>query len=1014
MSIASDGSEQEVYVRPPSHPVPTLQGPFEESMVESVDSAADFDVPIDAVSRRTILLEGPTYERIIAGRWKQKPGENYHPIWKLVAQMTFGLHLLARNLAKSEDEVMKILQNHVDDIDHVLERTAEDFDLAYSDMYERLRCLKLPLQHGEVFDRMLEDRTFRASILDGNEKIEHIVSRTKKALKDSMKDVQKGFDATNVLDTYLSGLSRTWQRDSPEHEAVYVAMLGNVEGWKRAFMDLHLQGNKVGGTLKKLMEIVSEMEKRAAAASRHQLVMSQGSMASIAQSAVGSRNSAKPLPVAPGRRSATRESSRNSNILRDVSSPFSNASQDRSSASSAQSRPYSGRQTPIHVLSSIANASHEEADEQDMQQQTPTIRQYHVESTPVELPADVPTEALRAAPVSKNNRLSYTLGLKPNIDDHRISSIYYPKALSDLLKIQHTPPILKSPQVATVKQESPHNNDGDYFSAHIRGSSITLVPVDVSKPQSAVVTPDKSTPSSAQRSPVIVDAETVNTGSRTPVISSPGLNSHAAVMSMATPPPPPVELPAANENHRREVTTHHRMQESRSSVGLLSSIGEPGPEVANSQYDGEDGLPADLPTIRIDEPDSSKRSKFNETDLSTRTKFISGIDLPETVVSALANHPEPVASESNVEQPGSQELLEEFYTPLERPTENESTTERPTSQEASRAEDNAALASPTTTETPTQKNFVAELEAEVPRDSVYGQQNRETVGSLAEMEALPAAHFILPSRASAIAIKVNAPPTKETRTQLHKARVQAREKEEAIKKEEAAKRNEALKTQGALGQVEILKPTGVTTSQGAKQRASVQDVVKPLRLRLAKRDGKMVAVEANSPGIEESERSNVKSVRLSTDVIATMLAQMSETPATSPETEHPSSGSAPMPAHKRFGRPESAPVPPSPSGRTMVTMDYATAGAFEGERSKVKASKRHSTSRISTMSGLRDLLTNATNRRHSTESVRTTVTNRNSMGSQPDGAKLLDRTTGVDVLWFKGGNKEKAAVPVGV
>jgi hypothetical protein len=268
MSGAHDEPGQEVLVRPPAHPVPSLQGPFEESMVESVNEAAENDIPIDALTRRTLLLDSAYYQRLVAGRWKQKPGERYHPLWKLVAQMSFGLHLLARNLAKSEDEVMKILQAHVDDIDGFLERTAEDFDLAQDDMQERLRCLRLPLQHGEVFDRMLEEKAFRTSILEGNEKIEHIVRRTKRSLKDALKDVQKGFDATNVLDKYLSSLTSTWERESSEHEAVLVAMLGNVEGWRRAFMELHLQGNKLAGTLKKLTEVVGEMERRAAAASR--------------------------------------------------------------------------------------------------------------------------------------------------------------------------------------------------------------------------------------------------------------------------------------------------------------------------------------------------------------------------------------------------------------------------------------------------------------------------------------------------------------------------------------------------------------------------------------------------------------------------------------------------------------------------------------------------------------------------------------------------------------------------
>lgn len=241
-------------------------------MLESVGDRNDQEVPLDAMTRRTMLLEGPTYQRIIAGRWKQKPEEKYHPLWKLVAQMAFGMHLFAQSMAISEEEVMRILQSHVDDIDGFLERTTEDFELAQSDIHERIRCLKLPLAHGEVFDRMLEDRSFRASILDGNEKIDHVIHRTKRAAKDALKDVQKGFDATNVLEKYLSKLSTTWQRNSPEHEAVLVAMLGNVDGWRRAFLELHLQGNKLSGSLKKLAEVVTEMQVRAAAVSRNMVV----------------------------------------------------------------------------------------------------------------------------------------------------------------------------------------------------------------------------------------------------------------------------------------------------------------------------------------------------------------------------------------------------------------------------------------------------------------------------------------------------------------------------------------------------------------------------------------------------------------------------------------------------------------------------------------------------------------------------------------------------------------------
>lgn len=267
-----DYGDNAFLAHPPAHPMPQLQGPFEESMVESVNDVTDQETHMDSVARRTMLLEMPKYERVIAGRWKQKPGERYHPLWKITAQISFGMHLLAEGLAKSEEEVMKILQSHVDEIDGFLERTTEDFELAQSDIQERLRYLKLPLDHVDVFDRMLEDRAFRMSIVEGNEKIEHIVERTSEAMKDAMKDIQKGLDATKALKVYLNDLDKTWTRTTAEHEAVYLAMVGNVEGWSQAFMDLHLQGNKLGKSLVQLSEIVAEMQKRAGIVSRRTIV----------------------------------------------------------------------------------------------------------------------------------------------------------------------------------------------------------------------------------------------------------------------------------------------------------------------------------------------------------------------------------------------------------------------------------------------------------------------------------------------------------------------------------------------------------------------------------------------------------------------------------------------------------------------------------------------------------------------------------------------------------------------
>lgn len=274
-----EDSDEEIDEKPPVHPVPTMQGAFEESMAESLNESNEPDPSdrystADSVSRRKMLLEQAEYERTVAGRWKQKPGEKFHPLWKLVAQISFGMHLLQQRQAKSDEEVIRILQTHVDDVDGFLERTTEDFDLAQGDINERIRYLRLPLEHGEVFDGMLNDRSFRIAIVEGNEKIEHIIDRTAVAMTDALKDVQKGLDATRELAKYLTRVDKRWDDRTEEHDSVYLAMIGNTEGWTRAFLSLQTKGNTLRKALFRLGGIVAEMQKRAGAASRKNLVCS--------------------------------------------------------------------------------------------------------------------------------------------------------------------------------------------------------------------------------------------------------------------------------------------------------------------------------------------------------------------------------------------------------------------------------------------------------------------------------------------------------------------------------------------------------------------------------------------------------------------------------------------------------------------------------------------------------------------------------------------------------------------
>ncbi|KAF2229123.1 hypothetical protein EV356DRAFT_537492 [Viridothelium virens] len=258
--------------QPPVHPVAVMQGAFEESILESAEQDSSRTESkqdkADPVTRRKRLLDGDERDNRNTSRWNQKPSAKFHPLWKLVAQITFGMHLLHQQLAKSDEEVVKILHTHVNEIDSFLEKSHEDFDLAMKDIAERIRYLKLPLEHIDVFDVMLDDKKFRTSILDGNEKIEAIVKRTARAMNDSLLDVKSGITATTELRKYLESLGYDWAHNNEDLTSTYHVMQENVEGWIRAFGDLQMKGNSLEVTMVRLGSIVNDMSKRAGIASR--------------------------------------------------------------------------------------------------------------------------------------------------------------------------------------------------------------------------------------------------------------------------------------------------------------------------------------------------------------------------------------------------------------------------------------------------------------------------------------------------------------------------------------------------------------------------------------------------------------------------------------------------------------------------------------------------------------------------------------------------------------------------
>ncbi|CDM36200.1 hypothetical protein DTO013E5_8975 [Penicillium roqueforti] len=253
----------------PSHPIAQLQGPFEESIVETTDGSVNkWVVDIDAQTRRRDLLENDEYERLCGRKWRQRASEKYHPFWKLISQMVFGVHLLAKSLAKSEDSVMRILQKHVDELDGFLERTTEDFMIVRLDVRTRIQYLRVPLGNLDVFDEMLEDRNFRLSIVAYNDQIEHSIERFTLSITDSLKDLQKAKEAMSALWFYFRKLTDEDCFKSESLKLFHQAMMDNMEGWIVAISKLRRRGTALQKALTQLGLATTEMQRRVGVASR--------------------------------------------------------------------------------------------------------------------------------------------------------------------------------------------------------------------------------------------------------------------------------------------------------------------------------------------------------------------------------------------------------------------------------------------------------------------------------------------------------------------------------------------------------------------------------------------------------------------------------------------------------------------------------------------------------------------------------------------------------------------------
>ncbi|KAG7114011.1 hypothetical protein HYQ44_008713 [Verticillium longisporum] len=256
----------------PLHPIHSMQAAFAESLLEVTDGKPAEKPKIrfgDAKARREELISQERDEELLSAQWRFRPGQQQHELMKLMSQISFGVYLLLNGMANSASQVVNILQGHIDEVDEFLEVTMEDFQQASADLKERIGYLRLPMENLEVFEKLLEDRNFRLQIVEGNEKIEHILARTNMQLEQYDQDIQQGLSSAREFAVYLSQQKDgSWRQDRPDVADIYEAMKGNTEGWFNAFADLQAQGKDLNALVVDLSQMVAEMSSKAGEVSR--------------------------------------------------------------------------------------------------------------------------------------------------------------------------------------------------------------------------------------------------------------------------------------------------------------------------------------------------------------------------------------------------------------------------------------------------------------------------------------------------------------------------------------------------------------------------------------------------------------------------------------------------------------------------------------------------------------------------------------------------------------------------
>jgi hypothetical protein len=472
------------------------------------------------------------------------------------------------------------------------------------------------------------------------------------------------------------------------------------------------------------------------------------------------------------------------------------------------------------------------------------------------------------------------------------------------------------------------------------------------------------------------------TRTRSSSIPNPAFTSHPAVMAMAT---PPAELPAP-------LTPEETLQPSDAGFrSAPSSIGEPGPEMADTETTrsvsvSEQRILVEESGITVSVvPASAEEETFAAAAAAAAKKVEQAQSIATSQSGGLDQSAQESLSPKQEESPRILEQIPEVPTnsPPPPPAESDAT-----NVGYANDEEVDIIIHMSESDVP-KEQFFAELEASTP---VRMQANKD-FGPV-ELEA-PHQTFKLPPRP----IAASSNPDKEV------PRASIRQLDDFFK----------------LPTEQSIKP-GMKPKDFGDSRTP--EPIRPLKLKLAKKDGKVVPVPVgvSSPANGKMRESPGPS-KLRMDVVADIIETMSNTPPGSPIQDNRSSSASANSAQRwsqrstrSLGPPDQAPAPPGPGGRQMVNPDFAAAGQFEGERKRKQKKKSSGFVNINKEKWKNLFLNNGSSTNTSsssgasmaTRSEKTTSTTRPSSEAVP--AAEMMTGSGKDVLWFKGESKKSLGV----